>query len=200
MQSLSIWHWIIIAILIVLVVCAIWLFARAINNRRPHDRSVKDSSSATVTGPSGFGGWLVLLAIGVFVSPILTIYSASQLENGVDDATLQRFRLTFNGEIGIFLLVALLQICTAFFMARRARRFVPFYIVTGIATILLTPADTIWAASMLSLQSGRPFQPILQAVAPSPADIGRWISTGVGVGIWMLYVIRSRRVGNTFVR
>jgi hypothetical protein len=141
----------------------------------------------------------VLLAIGVVVSPLATIYLMSHLEDGADDATLQRFRLAFNGEIGLYLALVVLQICTAFFMARRSKRFKTFYIATAIATILLMPIDTIWGASILSLQTGQPFQTMLQAVAP-PETIGRWVTTSIAIGIWILYVIRSRRVANTFVR
>lgn len=73
MQSLTVWHWIIIAIVIGLAVVAIFLFARAINNRRPKDRTVKDRSSIMPdSGPSGFQGLLLLLAVSVIGSPVLT--------------------------------------------------------------------------------------------------------------------------------
>jgi hypothetical protein len=122
MESLTIWHWIIIAILAVLVVAAISLFARAINNGRPAERGAKDrSGSKPFPGsPSGFGGWLLFAAFGVFASPIYTAILASKLEDGVDDATLQKYRLVFNGELGLFLALLFLQICTAFFMVRRS--------------------------------------------------------------------------------
>ncbi len=194
MRSFSIWHWIVVALPIVLAVGAIALFVRALNKRRPEARG-----AAEISGPSGFGGWLTLLALGVFVSPVITIVLMTHLEDGTDNSLIQRFRLMFNGEIGIFAVVLLLQITTAVFMARRARLFILLYIVTGIAVILLKPIDIIWACAILYAQLGRSFQSTLQTVV-GPEDVGRWISTTIIVGIWMLYVIRSRRVANTFVR
>jgi hypothetical protein len=176
------------------VACAIWLFARAINNR-----SGKDGSVTPASGLSGFGGWLLLLAIGVYLSPLRTIVNLSQIEQGVDHSVIQKFRLMFNGEIGLTLVVILVQICTAVFMARKSRRFVSVLIWNGIFLFLLPLADMIWVASILNLQAGQPFQTTMQRVA-TPDLIGQWISTGVTVGIWMLYVTRSCRVANTFVR
>ena len=46
MQSLSIWHWLVIATLIVLVAGAILLFTRAIKARRPKERRIENPASA----------------------------------------------------------------------------------------------------------------------------------------------------------
>jgi hypothetical protein len=200
MQSLSIWHWIIIAILIVLVGAAVWLFARAINQRRPDDRSVKESSTATpVSGPSGFQGWLALLALGVFLSPIFTIIKLIGVASGNDVAFWKEFWFAIDGDIAIHSAVILMQICTAIFMVLRSKRFMSVYIVTSICLILLVPAEVTWFSASVTWHEGTSFLHFMQRMI-TPDVIQRSISTAIPVVIWVLYVIRSRRVANTFVR
>jgi hypothetical protein len=201
MQSLSIWHSFIIAILISACVArAVSLYATAINKRTLDDRSVKDRSSVVpVTGASGFGGWLALVTIGVFVSPPVTIVKMLGINSGFENFDFQAFWFMLDGDIGIHLTVIFMQICTAVFMVLRSKRFVSVYIVTSICMILLLPTEIIWLSSMLYWKEGMRLQESLPAYA-SPEIIGRWIFSSVGIGVWMLYVIRSRRVANTFVR
>jgi hypothetical protein len=201
MQSLSIWHSFIIAILISACVArAVSLSATAINKRTLDDRSVKDRSSVVpVTGASGFGGWLALVTIGVFVSPPVTIVKMLKINSGFENFDFQAFWFMLDGDIGIHLTVIFMQICTAVFMVLRSKRFVSVYIVTSICMILLLPTEIIWLSSMLYWKEGMRLQESLPAYA-SPEIIGRWIFSSVGIGVWMLYVIRSRRVANTFVR
>lgn len=145
MQSLSIWHWLILAILAVLVVCAFLLFARAINKRRPDDRSVREIGTATpVSGPSGFRGWLLLVAIGVCVSPILTIVKLTKIEDGGNDSFTQEFHLMYDGDRAIHVAVIVIEICTIIAMVSRSRNFVSFYIWTLVCASLLPPAEIAW--------------------------------------------------------
>jgi hypothetical protein len=201
MQLLSLWHSVIISILICACVArAISLSATAINKRTLNDRSVKDRSSVMpVTGASGLGGWLALVTIGVLVSPFVTIVRMFGINSGFEDFDFQEYWFMLDGDIGIHLAVIFMQICTAVFMLLRSKRFVSVYMVTSICMILLLPTEIIWLSSMLYWQEGMPLQESLPAYA-SPEIIGRWLFTSVGNGVWMLYVIRSRRVANTFVR
>src|SRR5450631_4507588 len=125
MQLLSIWH----SAIVVILLCA--CVARVIS-------LVKDRSSVMpVTGPSGFGGWLALVAIGVFVWPPVTIVKMSGITSGFEDFDFQEFWFMLDGDIGIHLAVIFMQICTVVFMVLRSNRFVSVYIVTSICMILL---------------------------------------------------------------
>ena len=152
MQLLSIWHSAIIAILI----CA--CVARAIS-------LVKDRSAVMpVTGASGFGGWLALVAIGVFVLPPVTIVEMLGINSGFEDFDFQAFWFMLDGDIGIHLAVIFMQICTAVFMVLRSKRFVSVYIVTSICMILLLPTEIIWLSSMLYWEEGMPLQEVSSGV------------------------------------
>ena len=133
---------------------AIALFAGVINKGTPYDSSVKDRNSVMpVTGACGFGGWLVLVTIGVFVSPLVTIIKMLGINRGFDDFV-QEFWFMLDGDIGIHLAVIFMQICTAVFMVLRSKRFVSVYIGTSICMVLLLPAEIIWLSSMLYWQEG----------------------------------------------
>lgn len=202
MQSLSIWHWIIIAVLIVLVVAAISLFARAINQRRPEGRSVKDSSSAApISGPSGFGGWLLVLAIGVFLFPVFTLLLLLVKTDFVALDTGQ-YPLALIIPSWLYVLLFLLQCCTAFFLARRARRFMPFYIGTATAMILFKPVNRLLFVALVGLANRVPFGHALTALITdqSADNIIIWLVIAIGLSISIGYVSRSRRVANTFDR
>lgn len=159
-------------------------------------RSTKKVSIAPNTG---FGGWLLLLAIGVYISPLRTIVNLSKIEEGVDESMIQRFPLMFVGEIGLNLALLLLQITTAVFMARKSNRFVSFFIWTGIYIVLLTPLDILWVSAIISSQTDRSFGSAMQ-LTTTPEAIGSWTGVSITVAVWMLYVTRSRRVANTFIR
>jgi hypothetical protein len=159
-------------------------------------RSPRNTINAPATG---FGGWLLLLAVGVYLSPLRTVVNLSKVEEGVDESVLQRFSLMFHGEICLNLILLLLQITTAVFMARKSRRFIDLFIWTGIYIVLVTPLDLLWVSAVISSQTDRSFGNAMELVS-TPETLGSWIGVSIPVAVWMLYVTRSRRVANTFTR
>ena len=210
MQSFSIVHWMVFVIPLLLLAGALFLFVTAIISRKPDDRSVRESSGATpvskpsggtatlTAGPSGIHGWLVLLAIGVFLTPIVTIVSLVQTGDFQYVASSAvKYPLIYVAEIALFLALFVLQSCTALFMARRSRRFVTFYVVTGIATILFKPVNLLVSIAIVALSMSVPFLALLQRYVAdnSTADeMAQWISMSISLVIWTIYVLRSRRV------
>jgi hypothetical protein len=87
----------------------------------------------------------------------------------------------------------------AIFMAKKSRGFPYLFIWTGIYIFAMTPLDLIWTGAVVSLPTGRSFGEVIAKVT-SAEVIGGWIGATVIVGVWMLYVTRSRRVANTFVQ
>ena len=88
-------------------------------------------------------------------------------------------------------------------MARRSRQFISFYIASAIATILFTPLEILFVAEGVSLIAKSSIGVILPKMLDelhAADNTPQWISTSVGLVIWIVYVIRSRRVANTFVR
>jgi hypothetical protein len=122
MGSFSIWHWLIVAIalgIFVGLICWLWKYR-------------------------GFGGWLLLLAIGVWMAPLRTLVNLLNVEEGVDDATISKFSYAFEGEKSLYVCLMAMQIALIIFMARKSQRFVNMFIWTGLCTVAITPLDLFW--------------------------------------------------------
>ena len=196
MQAFSILHWLIFVIPFLLLAGAIFLFARAIGNRKPKERSAVTPSD----GPSGFGGWLILLAIGVVLAPLYMIIRLIKDDfDGTDTAFWKEFWFALDGDKGIHIAILLLQVLAIILMIRRSKLFKSVYIWTGVCLVLFIPVQYVWMAGAVTWHEGTSFPHFLERTI-TPDTISDWIRMTIPSVIWMLYVIRSRRVANTFIR
>jgi transglutaminase-like putative cysteine protease len=163
------------------------------------------TASVPVTGnmwrdePVGLGGWLILVGIGVTVSPFrilgtiwetLPSYGAATWSNLTTPgaasynalwAPILMFELI--GNISMLVLSGLL----IWLYFRRMRQFPIVYIGVGILSWVFVASDLALAGF----------------VSPAPPEPTNWIREFARLPmtlIWMLYMLRSRRVRNTFVR
>lgn len=109
------------------------------------------------------------------------------------------FRYMIYGDAAIYLAVIVLEICTIVLIVRRSKNFVPFYIVTSICIVLLIPVELVWLSAISTWHEGTNFVHFLERLV-SQDEIQRTILAASGTSICIAYVIRSRRVANTFVR
>lgn len=196
MQSLSILHWLIFVIPFLLFAGAIFLFARAIGNRKPQERSAVTPGD----GPSGFGGWLILLAIGVVFAPLYMVIRLVKDDFDIHTTVFWKdFSLAHDGDVTIHVVILLLQFFVLIFMIKRSKLFKPIYIWTSVYFILFLPIQYVWLARAVTWHEGTSFPYFLERMI-TPNTISDWIGMTIPSVIWMLYVVRSRRVANTFVR
>jgi hypothetical protein len=148
----------------------------------------------------GFGGcWLVLFAVGVYLAPLPSIVNIFKIGEGIDESVSTRFPLVFDGAFALVVSLLIIQLTMAVFMAEKSRGFPSLFIWTGIYIFAMTPLDLIWTGAVVSLPTGQSFGEVITKVTSADV-IGGWIGATVIVGVWMLYVTRSRRVANTFVQ
>jgi transglutaminase-like putative cysteine protease len=149
----------------------------------------------------GIGGWLILVAVGLVARPILSVVAiagmAPQLSavawRGLTDPSSAAYQaagapvLLFELAANIALAVASVLLTVFFFQRRRAfpRAFIAMLVaqalvyLADIAGTNLVPGDgPAWSASSIQLT----------------------VSTLVSSVVWILYLLRSRRVKLTFVR
>src|SRR5262245_40106218 len=111
MASFSIWHWVIVLLIIgVPVGLIIW------SSRR---------KTSTEGAPVGFGGWLLLLAIAQTISPFRTLAETGKTLEEVYDQ-LMAFpsgRVVLYGELALTAVVVTLQIVTTVLMYRKSTLF-----------------------------------------------------------------------------
>lgn len=173
----SIWHWVIVLLLIGVPV----FFA------------VRSASKPTQgQGLVGFGGWLMLLAIGQALSPLRTL---ADLGNSVDGyqklMTLPNGAMAVYGELALNLAFLVLQVVVLVSMLRRSHRFPQLFFWQWFAIPVVFLLDTVWISTVLGV-------PVNQVLAGDALVIP--LASFVFTGIWAAYVYRSLRVRNTFTR
>lgn len=187
MQSYSSWNWLIGLFILVLILCAIYAAYRAsINNGG--DKKELD-------------GWFMLLSVGVYLSPILSVFGIYSLDfvSNSNKNLHGGLIVAVYGEYVINGVLLFMQIVTAVFMVRKSRHFPSMFIATCSYKMIIAPLDFLFVASVVSSVTSKPFWGILNAVA-TPEAANQWSFMSVFIIAWMMYVKRSRRVESTFIR
>lgn len=152
-------------------------------------------------GPSGLGGWLILVGIGIVLSPIrLGIMVLQVFVPMFTDGTWEALTtpgsghyLELFGPLLIFELVVNLGFLVAYSVLailffRKSRFFPRTYIALAICNLSFILLDA-WASSFVLL--GEPMFDL---------DTARELSRSlVAIAIWVPYMLISKRVKNTFV-
>lgn len=177
-MGFSIWHWAIVLLLIgVPVFVAIWSASK---------------SSQAPADLVGFGGWLMLLAIGQALSPLRTLAGLGNSVEGYQQLmTLPNGPLAVYGEVALNLPFLALQLVVLVSMLRRSHRFPRLFLCQWFAIPLAFILDTAWISTILDI-------PVNQVLAGN-ALVTPLVSF-VFTGIWAAYVYNSVRVRNTFTR
>jgi hypothetical protein len=148
--------------------------------------------------PTGIAGWLVLVAIGQVLGPARTALDLGRyFVSDLDAELFQRFPVTFYGEIALNVAFTAFVICTAILFFGRSRKFPRFFIMEWILLAALPLIDAVWVAFTLSAYSAGSFADNFTIEPREGAQVVAAILFG---SIWTAYVLRSRRVANTFDR
>jgi hypothetical protein len=179
---------IIIASLVALGVVIYWLWSGA-----------RDGTPISPPGvvlpsvqPQGFGGWLIILAIGLTLVPFATVKDIATLLDLVSEVSGKSREATFIAYAGLAVLAAFLayQVAVVIQMYRRSRHFPALVLWQWILGIVFMIAD-VGARTLTESREA------ILADTQSMIEALRAVLVG---GIWVLYVYKSVRVKNTFVR
>jgi Na+/phosphate symporter len=178
MGTFSIWHW---AIVLLLIGVPVFFAVRS---------AAKPSQNPEAL--VGFGGWLMLLAIGQALSPLRTL---AELGNSVEGyqqlMTVTNGALAVYGEIALLLAFLVFQVVVLVSMLRRSRRFPQLFLCQWFAIPVVFILDTVWISTILGV-------PVNQVLAGDALVTP--IASFVVTGVWVAYVHKSIRVRNTFDR
>lgn len=152
-------------------------------------------------GPTGLGGWLILVVLGLILNPIRIAVFVLQtyppiFSTGAWEAVTTPGSETYHvlwGPLLIFELLgntALILACAGLLMLffRRSRRFPRFYIVFAIINLIFVTLDA-WLGSLVIVD-----EPMFD-----PETAKEFSRSLVTVLVWVPYMLRSKRVRNTFV-
>lgn len=144
---------------------------------------------------AGIGGWLILVLIGLIITPIKMIISfindfiplldsMSMLDAFPNLQTMIYFETIGNGAFGVFAVVLL------FIMLNKDARFPKLMIIFYVSNLIFVLGDAIYVSQMPELEQ-------FVDSTDSLKEISRAI---VSTAIWVPYMRISTRVKNTFVK
>jgi hypothetical protein len=155
-------------------------------------------SNLKVTDPlTGVAGWLILVALGQVISVLKLLGSLSEYFSKLDPKLLQQFPVTFYGEIALNVATLALFLYTTVLFFKRSSSFPQFYIYEWIVLIFLPIVDIVWGGFTLSIATGRPFSELAKF---GSEELAQSLGAAVGAAIWISYILKSKRVANTFTR
>ena len=147
-------------------------------------------------GPKGLGGWLILVAIGIIAGPVVRsiilvnvyypIYTSGQLSQIMQTDPGLGGLIQFEA-IGNIVLLAL-SLYLAFLFFSKNRQFPKWFIGITLGTLGFIAIDTLSAPLLTD-----------QLSYSEPAHFKDLVQTAIGAAIWIPYMLKSRRVKNTFV-
>ncbi|QGY38685.1 DUF2569 family protein [Pseudodesulfovibrio cashew] len=138
------------------------------------------------------GGWLLLLAAGQLLTIGVRAWDISGLMETirhVDPAAMDLVLPIFRFEIGVAVSQIVLSAGLLFLLLTKRRLFVRAYIVAMIAMHLMNIVDLLWLRSMVYLMFNE-----------MAMMLGRIAAGVVASGLWIWYLLVSRRVKLTLIR
>ncbi|MGJ5205324.1 DUF2569 family protein [Bradyrhizobium sp. HKCCYLR20261] len=147
--------------------------------------------------PHGIGGWLVLVAIGQVLGPIRYLISLADYVRSIRDEVWTRFPAMIWGEIALSLALLAFSAYTTILMFKHARSFPRFFIAEMLFTVVVPLLDVLAIAAILAISLDRAMTDFLSRES---INAGQLAITAISAAIWIAYVLRSRRVANTFVK
>lgn len=144
---------------------------------------------------TGISGWLALLAFGQVMGILRLIFSVGQSLQSITDEVWTSFPTVIWSEMLLNAAMIGFAIWTTVLLFRHSHRFPAFFIVQMICAVLLPFVDLLCVASFFSAALNRPFSDFFII---EPRQIGQTAVGVVSATVWISYVLRSRRVANTF--
>ncbi len=160
-------------------------------------------STISYASTQKIGGWLYVVALGLFVTPFLLAYGVFDSLSLIFDGTIVYVNEEIPGmslliwfEIVLDLVMALIIAYIIFLFVNKRHEFPKYYIWYLIASLVYLLADYAMAAS---LTTANPEMKVVleETLTEQISDI---ISAIIGSIIWVLYMKKSKRVATTFVK
>ena len=144
---------------------------------------------------TGIGGWLALVALGQVVGVPRLVVSLGQYYSTISDELWKRFPIALLGEAALNAAMVGLMVWTTVLLFQHSRRFPSFFIWQMIFTIVVPFVDLVWLALNFALATDKPVSEFLTIEV---AERLQMFAVVISAAIWIPYILRSRRVANTF--
>jgi len=152
------------------------------NNRRNYSGQLK-----------GFGGWLIIIAVGVWLAPLRNLGEIGQLLAASDKMPVAHL---LDVSFILSAILVIMQIVQIVMMTKRSWRFPSMFVFSSFFAVAIVPLSGLWMVGYLYTLYNVPVD--VSANIFAREVIAEWIGGTIPLMIWMLYIVRSRRVKNTF--
>lgn len=186
MGSLSIVHWVLVLGVFGGGGYAIW---RSLKQRKAVLAVADGGTLKAAAGPSGLGGWLIILVFGQ-ISGLLKVLVSITEDIDYYKTMPPQAHLAVHIELALNVAYFALLVWTTIAMFRTKRNFPALWKACAIATVLMSPVEAVAVAGVLHV----PVSSILDEKA-----IAQLIPLSIAGAIWWWYLTVSIRVKNTFV-
>jgi hypothetical protein len=165
---------------------------------QPNPEPPRPQSSALGPKLKGLQGWLAFLGWSQFIGIVsLLFYYLTYYTRAIEGGWFKKLPLAFWSEAAINVATFALVIQTTILFRNESKQFPRFYVCQSVIAMFMTPLTVIFAGLISSSMTGRPFSDVVMF---NDESISKMIGTGLGPAIWMIYVLRSKRVANTFIK
>jgi len=151
---------------------------------------MSEISTTAQVEPKGIAGWLILPALGTFLSPLVAAYGALEIVSDLSNTSISTLppgivpfvvaEAIFNLGLMAGGIVAIVR------MLKHKRSYPRLYVNLLIVTVVGSLGDLAIAAALLDSQFG-------------PEQVKPLIRAAIALAIWGPYMFKSKRVRNTFV-
>ena len=162
---------------------------KTVSKRKPAPGKAKAAEAAR--GPTGFGGWLWLLALGQLIVTARMIDTLTRMAGLVGTELWADHPGLVTADLALYGVALVLQLAVIAAMVLRSRFFKPLFLVAIVAFFLIGRIEPLLAIAVLGMDPAR--------LATRAVLLPMAIELAVSV-VWAAYVLRSRRVKNTSVR
>jgi hypothetical protein len=189
--SFSVWHWLVLVLVIGFWGGLIWAAYRPVRREREAGLGITP----------GIKGWLFVLAFGMWVG---LLKAFGTISNTIKDAVggSNPYPITVWVDVGVYAVSTSFILASIFFLHRHSQRFIPIFTMYAVWVGLSLPLSIIlaWLALRTIYLLDVSFFALLSTDVIGAEAIGQWLAGTVIMLLWLIYVRRSRRVAVTCTR
>src|SRR5262245_7213396 len=182
-----------------------WFAVQVSGARQSHDALADRthvSDAPAPSGPVGLGGWLVLVGLGLFLSPLFVVYRLWRdfvpiFREGSWEAITTPGNAAYNlwwgplilAEAFINVVIIAVSILLLVLFFERSNRFPRLFVIFYVSTVLIALLEGLALSLIPQATAAMGIAEPLRGIGPAM----------IGALIWWAYMVKSRRVKNTFV-
>jgi hypothetical protein len=169
-----------------------------VNASQPHPQHPAANTMDGNRPVTKIGGWLIVLAIALVAGILFNLHGLSEVSKLMDDVLVKSIYPTYPGlegalvfERSVFSLAIVAGIASLVLLLMRKRIAKPFIIGFMVAVVIASIADVMMVNGV--------FKDSPEALAAVKGD-NQVLRTAISAAIWIPYLLRSKRVKQTFVK